>query len=125
MVKDLFPGEEVSYGGRFVAREPMQIATVPVGYADGYTRRLSGKGRVMIHGEYATIIGNICMDKMMVDVSHIPGVKLGDGVTMIGRDQDNEISLEELAENSGILHYEIQCGLSRWRNERHVIREEL
>lgn len=125
MVKDLFPGEEVSYGGRFVAREPMRIATVPVGYADGYTRRLSGKGRVLIHGEYAPIIGNICMDQMMVDVSHIPGVKLGDGVTLIGRDQDNEISLEELAENSGILHYEIQCGLSRWRNERHVIREEL
>ena len=125
MVKDLFPGEAVSYGGHFVAKEPMRIATVPVGYADGYTRRLSGSGRVLIHGEFAPIIGNICMDQMMVDVSHIPGVKLGDTVTLIGRDSEKEIKLEELAEKSGILHYEIQCGLSRWRNARHVIREDL
>ncbi|MBQ7145605.1 MAG: alanine racemase [Lachnospiraceae bacterium] len=125
MVKDLFPGEEVSYGGHFAAKEAMRIATVPVGYADGYTRRLSGKGRVLIHGQYAPIIGNICMDQMMVDVSHIPGVRLGDIVTLIGRDGEQEITLEELAEKSGILHYEIQCGLSRWRNERHIIREEI
>lgn len=125
MVKDLFPGEEVSYGGHFVADRALRLATIPVGYADGYTRRLSGQGRVLIKGEYAPILGNICMDQMMADVSHIPGVKLGDEVTLIGRDKEKEITLEELAEKSGILHYEVQCGLSRWRNERHIIREEL
>ena len=123
MVKDLFPGEAVSYGGTFVADRPMRIATIPVGYADGYSRRLSGRGRVLIHGEFAAICGNICMDQMMVDVTHIPQVKLGDTVTLIGRDNNHEITLEELAEKSNILHYEIQCGLSRWRNERHLIRE--
>lgn len=123
MVKDIFPGEAVSYGGTFVAKKAMRLATIPVGYADGYSRRLSGKGRVLIHGEYAAICGNICMDQMMVDVTHIPDVKLGDGVTLIGRDKNHEITLEELAEKSNILHYEIQCGLSRWRNERHLIRE--
>jgi alanine racemase len=103
----------------------MRLATIPVGYADGYTRRLSGKGRVLIHGQEAPICGNICMDQMMVDVTDIPGVKLGDDVTLMGRDGDREITLEELAEKSGILHYEIQCGLSRWRNLRHIIREEI
>lgn len=125
MVKNLLPGEAVSYGGLFVADKPMRLATIPVGYADGYTRRLSGLGRVLIRGQAAPICGNICMDQMMVDVTHIPGVKLGDAVTLIGRDGDQEITLEELAEKSGILHYEIQCGLSRWRNERHIIREEI
>ncbi len=125
MVKDLFPGEAVSYGGHFVADRLMRLATIPVGYADGYTRRLSGKGRVLIHGQEAPICGNICMDQMMVDVTDIPGVKLGDDVTLMGRDGDREITLEELAEKSGILHYEIQCGLSRWRNLRHIIREEI
>ncbi|MBO4838235.1 MAG: alanine racemase [Lachnospiraceae bacterium] len=125
MVKDLYPGEAVSYGGHFVAERKMRLATIPVGYADGYTRRLSGKGRVLIHGKEAPICGNICMDQMMVDVTDIPGVRLSDDVTLMGRDGDLEITLEELAEKSGILHYEIQCGLSRWRNLRHIIREEI
>ena len=123
MVKDLLPGEAVSYGGLFVADRPMRLATVPVGYADGYSRRLSGRGRVLIRGCFAPICGNICMDQMMVDVSRIPGVKLGDTVTLLGRDGEGEISLEELSEKSGLLHYEIQCGFSRWRNERHLIQE--
>ena len=123
MVKDLFPGEAVSYGGHFVADHKMRLATIPVGYADGYTRRLSGKTRVLIRGRSAPVCGNICMDQMMVDVSDIPGVRLGDPVTLIGRDGGEEITLEELAEKSGTLHYEFQCGLSRWRNERHLIEE--
>ena len=125
MVKDLFPGEAVSYGGHFVADRPMRLATIPVGYADGYTRRLSGKGRVLIHGRAAPICGNICMDQLMADVTDIPGVRLGDDVTLMGRDGGEEITLEELAEKSGILHYEFQCGLSRWRNLRHIIREDI
>ena len=123
MVKDLLPGEAVSYGGKFTAKRFMRLATVPVGYADGYTRRLSGKSRVLIRGQYAPVCGTICMDQMMVDVTDIPGVATGDEVTLIGRDGDKEITLEELASLSGNLNYEFQCGLSRWRDGRHVIEE--
>ena len=123
MVKDLQPGETVGYGATFRAERPMRLATIPVGYADGYSRRLSGQSRVLIRGRSAPICGNICMDQLMADVTDIPDVQMGDPVTLIGRDGEEEITLEELAQKSGILNYEFQCGLSRWRNHRHLIEE--
>ncbi len=120
MLKTLSPGEAVGYGGRFVAEKPCLLATVPVGYADGYTRRLSGKASVLIRGQEAPVRGNICMDQMMVEVTHIPGVKEGDEVTLIGRDGEKEIRLEDLADMSGLLNYEFQCGLALLRGRRQL-----
>ncbi len=114
-VREIPAGTGVSYGYTYVAPLPRRIATIPVGYADGYSRALSDKGEVLIRGKRAPIRGRICMDQMMVDVSDIPGVSVGDEVTLIGRDGDEEITVKELQERSGVLSYEIICGLSRRR----------
>lgn len=103
----------VSYGREYVTERETVVATIPVGYADGYPRSLSGKGRVLIRGEYAPIIGRICMDQFMVDVSHISGVQVGDDVTLIGRDGAEYISVEEIAEHAGTINYEIVCGIGK------------
>ena len=92
-VKELEPGRIISYGGTFEVEKTMQIATVPVGYADGYPRSLSNKGYVLIHGKRAAICGRVCMDQMMVDVSEIPDVKPGDEVTLIGTDGAETITM--------------------------------
>lgn len=112
-VKDLVPGDEVSYGGTFTAAVPMVAATIPVGYGDGYPRNLSGKGWVLIHGRKAPILGRVCMDQMMVDVTEIPDVKEDDDVVLIGRDGGELITVEELCQISGGFHYEFLCGLSK------------
>lgn len=112
-VKDLKPGAQVSYGGTFVAEKPMRVATIPVGYADGYPRQLSNKGSVLIHGKRAPILGRVCMDQFMVDVSDIPGVKKGDQVTLIGRDGEEFISVDELGDLSGRFSYEFLCNIGK------------
>ena len=112
-VKALPPGREISYGGTFVTTRPTVVATVPVGYADGYRRSLSGKFYVLIHGQRAPILGRVCMDQMMVDVTDIPGVQAGDTVTLIGTDGDETISMEEIAAAAGSFNYEFACGISR------------
>ena len=81
-------------------KEKMTVATIPVGYADGMKRDLSGKGRVLIHGQYAPILGRICMDQFMVDVSHIKEAAIGDTVTIFGKDGEKNIPVEEIAEKS-------------------------
>ena len=106
-------GREISYGGTSVTPPPTRVATVPVGYADGYSRSLSGKFYVLIHGKKAPILGRICMDQMMVDVTDIPEVKVGDQVTLVGKDGDQQISVEEIAEAAGSFNYEFVCGISR------------
>lgn len=112
-IKEIEAGAAVSYGGTFVAEKPMTIATVPIGYGDGYPRNLSGKGRVLIHGKSAPILGRVCMDQMMVDITHIPEAREDDEVTLIGRDGDDEITVEELARTGGGFHYEIICDIGK------------
>lgn len=112
-VKDVAPGERISYGGTFVTEKETKVATVSIGYGDGYPRALSNKGRVLIHGEYAPILGRICMDQFMVDVSYISNVKQGDVVTLIGKDGDNVITVEEIAALTGTINYEFICGIGK------------
>ncbi len=113
-VQDAEPGLGVSYGATYTTEGPCtRIATVSAGYADGYPRALSNKGRVLIHGRYAPILGRVCMDQMMVDVSHIPDVKVEDTVTLIGREGDRGITMEEVADPACRFNYEMACGISK------------
>lgn len=112
-VKEIEAGTPVSYGGTFVAKERMRIATVPVGYGDGYPRSLSNQGSVLIRGKRAPILGRVCMDQFMVDVSDIPGAAEGDEATLIGADGGEEITMEELGALSGRFNYELACDLGR------------
>ena len=112
MVKNVRSGESVGYGRTFFATKDMRIATLPIGYADGYNRRLSNKGYVLIRGRRAPVIGNICMDQMMVDITNIPDAQMSDEVTLIGRDGDEVITADEIAEMIGTIGYEIVCTIS-------------
>ena len=112
-VKEIESGTPVSYGGTFVAKEKMKIATIPVGYADGYPRSLSNKGYVLIRGKKAPILGRVCMDQCMVDVTQIEGVSFGDKVTMIGKDGNEILPVEVLSELSGRFNYEFVCDLGK------------
>ena len=106
----------------YIADHDIQVATVSAGYADGYPRAQSNIGRVIIHGEYAPIIGRVCMDQFMVDVSHIDGVKVRDDVTLIGQDGDREVTVEEVAAPANSFNYELVCNISR-RVPRTYIRD--
>lgn len=112
-VKEIEAGTPVSYGGTFVADRKMTIATIPVGYADGYPRSLSNKGYVLIRGRKAPIIGRVCMDQFMVDVTEIEGASFGDKVTMIGKDGKEVLPVEVLSELSGRFNYEFICDLGK------------
>ncbi len=112
-VKTLPAGVPVSYGGTYITSEETVVATIPVGYGDGYPRLLSNQGAVLIRGKRAPIIGRVCMDQFMVDVTKIKGVSRGDTVALIGRDQEEEIRMEELAELCGTINYEIACNINK------------
>lgn len=112
-VKEVGPGIGVSYGATYVTEKPMtRIATVSAGYADGYPRALSNRGCVLIHGKKAPIIGRICMDQMMVDVTDIPDVQVEDVVTLVGTDGDETITIEEIANPAARFDYEMLCDIS-------------
>ena len=111
ILKKVPAGTSISYGGTYVTDKDRVIATVPVGYADGYPRSLSNKADVIIRGKRCPIVGRICMDQMMVDVSDVDGVSLMDEVTLIGKDGDEEIKIEELGDISGRFNYELVCDL--------------
>jgi len=112
-VKEIEAGIPISYGGTFISEKPMKIATIPVGYADGYPRNLSNVGYVLIRGKKAPIVGRVCMDQFMVDVTDIDGVSFGDNVTLIGKDGNETITVEDLSELSGRFNYEFICDLGK------------
>ena len=129
-IKDVEPGTAVSYGGTFVAERAMRIATVPVGYGDGYPRSLSNKGWVLIRGQKAPIVGRICMDQFMVDVSGILQAREGDMVTLIGSDGGREITMEDMGELSGRFNYRLACDFGKriprrfWKNGKVVASQD-
>lgn len=111
-VKEIEKGDSISYGGTFIAPERMKVATIPVGYGDGYSRGLSNKGYVLINGHKAPILGRVCMDQFMVDVTGID-VNVLDEVTLLGTDGNNTITMEELGEMSGRFNYEFACDIGK------------
>lgn len=112
MVKMIPKGSQVSYGRTFTADKPISVATLTIGYADGYLRAFSNKADVLIHGKRCRILGRVCMDQMVVDVTGMD-VKIGDTAVVLGRDGDEEITADELARIAGTINYEIVCGISR------------
>lgn len=113
MLKTVPAGTPVSYGRTFTAEHEMRIATVPIGYADGYPRRLSNKMSMLVNGHRAPVIGNVCMDQTMLDVTGIDNVSEGKQITVFGKDGGAYISVDELAEKAGLINYEVLCSLSR------------
>lgn len=111
-IKELEPGREISYGGIYTTKAPRRIATVPVGYADGYPRCLSNSGRVLINGSFAPITGRVCMDQFMVDVTGID-CREGDEVVLVGKSGGRELTMEEVSESAHSFNYELPCRISR------------
>lgn len=109
-VKDIAPGDTVSYGRTFTADKPLRVATIACGYGDGYHRAASGKAKVIIRGKVAPIIGRICMDQMMADVSHIPDAAAGDRVLLMGAEGEGRITAEDIAAWAGTISYEVLLG---------------
>ena len=109
----LEPGREIGYGGTYTTPRMTRVATLPVGYADGYRRNLSGRFYVLIRGKKAPILGRICMDQMMVDITDIPDARLGDVVVLVGRDGEEQITVERIAAQGDSFNYEFVCGISR------------
>lgn len=112
-LKELEKGRVISYGATYETSKKQRIATIPIGYGDGYPRSLSNKGYVLIHGKKAPICGRICMDQFMVDVTDIPEAKEGDIVTLVGKDHGAEITMEEIGDLSGRFNYEFACDLGK------------
>ncbi|MEG2428898.1 MAG: alanine racemase [Oscillospiraceae bacterium] len=113
MIKEVEKGTCVSYGRNFISNSVTKIATIPIGYADGFPRLLSNKGEMLIKGKRAKIIGNICMDQLMLDVTNIPNIAVGDVVTVVGADADECITFDELAQKIGTINYELVCLIGR------------
>ncbi len=122
MVKEIDAGDSVSYGRCYTAREKRRAATITIGYADGYPRALSGRGYVLINGKRAPVIGRVCMDQLVVDVSDIAGVKIGDRATIVGNDGTESITFETLADMTDTIHYERMCAISL-RVQREYVRK--
>lgn len=112
-IKEVEAGTEIGYGGTYVAESKRRVATIPVGYGDGYPRGLSNKGYVLIHGQKAPILGRVCMDQFMVDITDIRQAQEGDEVILIGESHGEKITVEQLGEISGRFHYELTCDLGR------------
>ena len=113
MVKPFEKGASVSYGLRFTAPRDMLLATAPIGYADGFPRILSGNQDMLVRGQRVPIVGRVCMDQLMLDVTDVPGVMEGDAVTVFGRDGDGFIPVEELTDKMGTINYELVCRMAR------------
>lgn len=112
-IKDVPSGFTVSYGSTFVTDKPTKIATVPAGYSDGYPRYLSNKGEVLVHGIRCPIIGRVCMDQLMADVTNVPDAKIGDEVTLVGTDGNETISIEDISDPTARFNYEVVCLINK------------
>lgn len=112
-IKTLEAGRHISYGATYTTAEPRVIATVPVGYGDGYPRSLSNKGCVLIHGRRAPIVGRVCMDQLMVDVSGIPDIRIEDEVVLVGQQGGETLLLDEVSALSGRFNYEFACDINK------------
>lgn len=112
-LKDVPAGFSVGYGRKFISKRPSKIATLALGYADGYPRPYSPYGKVLVRGCVAPLAGNICMDQCMVDVTDVPGVELGDEVIIMGSDGKNEILADDIAKATGTINYEITCAFGQ------------
>jgi alanine racemase len=112
-LKSVPPGTRISYGGTFKTRRESLIATLPIGYADGYSRHLSNLGEVLIHGKRAPVVGKVCMDFIMVDVTDIPRVSAGDEVILMGRQGKEQITPEEIAGKINSISYEVLCSIGK------------
>jgi alanine racemase len=112
-LKSVPPGTRISYGGTFKAKRESLIATLPIGYADGYSRHLSNHGEVLIHGKRAPVVGKVCMDFIMVDVTDIPNVSVGDEVILMGKQGKEQITPEEIAEKINSISYEVLCSVGK------------
>lgn len=112
-LKSVPAGSKIGYGGTFVTKKESLIATIPIGYADGYSLKLSNQGEVLVRGRRAPVVGKVCMDFTMVDVTEIPKVGLGDDVILIGRQGEEQITAEEIAEKIGSIPYEVLCVIGK------------
>ena len=112
-IKEVEPGTQISYGGTYTAADIVRVATIPVWYGDGYPRSLSGRGYVLIHGKRAQILGRVCMDQMMVDVTGIPEAAEGDVVVLLGEDETERMTAEMLGDLSGRFNYELVCDINK------------
>jgi alanine racemase len=122
-LKKVGAGFSVGYGRTFITKEPSLIATLPLGYADGLSRLYSNRGRVICNQTFAPIVGNICMDQTMIDVTHVPDVKLGDTVTLLGRDGNLEITAQEMGKLCHTINYEVVCRFGQRLPKVYIGRE--
>ncbi len=119
-VKNLEKGRGISYGHTYVAKKNMKVATLAIGYSDGYFRCLSNKAAVLIDGKRCPVLGNVTMDQIVVDVSHVKAVKIGDLAVVLGTDKKAFISAEELARLAGTINYEIVCNLGNRLDREYI-----
>lgn len=112
-LKELPPGRTVGYGRTFTTNRATIVATVPIGYADGYNRRLSNRGHAIVRGARVPLIGRVCMDQIMLDLTDVPSVSVGDEVVLYGRQDEAEIAMEEIEGIVGTISYEIVCAISK------------
>lgn len=112
-LKDVPAGFSVGYGRRYISEKPSKIATIALGYADGYPRPYSSQAKVIVNGVIAPIAGNICMDQCMIDVTDVPDVKVGDEVIVMGTDGKNTILADDIAKATGTINYEITCAFGQ------------
>jgi alanine racemase len=121
-IKDIGPGRTISYGRTFTAPKPMRVATLAIGYGDGYSRELSNRGDVLIRGRRARILGTVTMDQTMVDVTDIPDARVGDEAVLIGRQGGEAITVAELAARIGTIPYIVTCSISKRVIRRYIER---
>jgi alanine racemase len=120
-LKNVQKGRSISYCRSYVTYRNTRVATIPIGYGDGYSRLLSNRGEVLIRGQRAPVIGNVTMDQTMIDVGHIQDVALGDEVVLIGRQGENEITLNEVADLTGTIPYDVMCAMGKQVQHRIYI----